>query len=406
LLNDRVIIRDNYLIIAKAGTWSFIQSRSQSQISEKLQAAMKSTKRSTRRSRDKWNRMLVVNTTAFIQPQPDEPSQQEQKNEVDESLVQEQDDVPQQKKQKNEAAESSEHDDDDVEELPTAKKHNGLQQIVDKIFTTAAEKKKKKLPPGAKPILVPPGKLGLSLKINKALGGATITKVDDSSIVNSVQVGDRIVSIDGYNITKVADLHVNNDKERIFGIITKEGQDADEAASKFKLLASLPVPVLSRPTSDKKFDAGNALRGNLQRELTEFRQSVGEPNTYDSLNSGMKYHLIAFPQRIKKGAAPVVDIKRGLKELMAMSYFDTNTTTQQKVDQMVAYLLSNHRTEFMASLDLREEALSRKKKKKKEDEENPVVARAYHVAATMNSKKSTKRKRKDDGTVPYNTDVS
>jgi hypothetical protein len=118
----------------------------------------------------------------------------------------------------------------------------------------------------------------------------------------------------------------------------------------------------------------------------------------------MKYHLIAFPQRIKKGAAPV-DIKHGMKELMSMSYFDTNTTTQQKVDQMVSYLLSNHRTEFMASLDLREEALSRKKKKKKEDEENPVVARAYHVAATMNSKKSKKRKRKDDGTVPYNTDV-
>ena len=105
-----------------------------------------STRRSTRRSRDKWNRMLVVDTTAFIQPQPDEPSQQEQKNEVDESSVQEQDDddVPQQKKQKNEASESLVHD-NDVEELPTAKKDNGLQQLVDKIFTTAAEKKKKKL---------------------------------------------------------------------------------------------------------------------------------------------------------------------------------------------------------------------------------------------------------------------
>lgn len=336
---------------------------------------MKSTRRSTRRSRDKWNRMLVVDTTAFIQPQPNEqPAQQEQKNEADESSVQ-----------------------DDVEEqLP-------IQQHIDKNIAIAAEKKKKKLPPGAKPILVPPGKLGLSLKINKALGGATITKVDHPTLANSVQVGDRIVSIDGYNITKIADLHVNNDKERIFGIITK-GQDADEAASRFKLLASLPIPVLSRPTPDKKFDAGNALRGNLQRELTEFRQSVGEPNTYETMNSGMKYHLIAFPQRIKKGAAPVLDIKHGMKELMSMSYFDTNTTTQQKVDQMVAYLLSNHRTEFMASLDLREEALSRKKKKE-EDEENPVVARAYHVAATMNSsKKSTKRKRKNDGTSTINTD--
>jgi len=88
--------------------------------------------------------MLVVDTTAFIQPQPDEPSQQEQKNEVDESLVQDDDDVPQQKKQKNEAGESSvydDDDDDDVEELPTAKKDNGLQQLVDKIFTTAAERR-------------------------------------------------------------------------------------------------------------------------------------------------------------------------------------------------------------------------------------------------------------------------
>lgn len=79
--------------------------------------------------------MLVVDTTAFIQPQPDEPSQQEQKNEVDESSVQDDYDVPQQKKQKNEAAESlvQDDDDDDVEELPTAKKDNGLQQLVDKI---------------------------------------------------------------------------------------------------------------------------------------------------------------------------------------------------------------------------------------------------------------------------------
>lgn len=338
---------------------------------------MKSTRKSTRRSRDKWNRMLVVDTTAFIHPQQQQPNNE----------------PPQQEQQKNEADESSVHHDDVEELLP-------IQQHIDKNIAIAAEKKKKKkMPPRAKPILVPPGKLGLSLKINKALGGATITKVDHPTLVNSVQVGDRIVSIDGYNITKIADLHVNNDKERIFGIITK-GQDADEAASRFKLLASLPVNVLARPTPDKKFDAGNALRGNLQRELTEFRQSVVEPNTYETMNSGMKYHLIAFPQRIKKGAAPV-DIKHGMKELMSMSYFDTKLTTQQKVDQMVSYLLSNHRTEFMASLDLREEA---SRKKKKEDDENPVVARAYHVAATMSSKKSKKRKRNDDGTPTINTD--
>lgn len=69
--------------------------------------------------------MLVVDTTAFIQPQPNEqPAQQEQKNEADESSVLQ--------------------DDDDVEEqLP-------IQQHIDKNIAIAAEKKKKKLPPWSK----------------------------------------------------------------------------------------------------------------------------------------------------------------------------------------------------------------------------------------------------------------
>lgn len=71
-------------------------------------------------------------------------------------------------------------------------------------------------------ILIVPGKIGLSLRINKTEGGALVTKVDPTSqFKDKFQEGDRIVSIDGFRITKVADLQLNRDKVRRFGVIQK-----------------------------------------------------------------------------------------------------------------------------------------------------------------------------------------
>eukprot|EP00986_Skeletonema_menzelii_P016083 scaffold13605_cov145-Skeletonema_menzelii.AAC.13 len=71
-------------------------------------------------------------------------------------------------------------------------------------------------------LLITPGKIGLTLSINRTEGGATVTKVDPTSrFRDKFQEGDRIVTIDGFRITKIADLHVNSDKVRRFGIVQK-----------------------------------------------------------------------------------------------------------------------------------------------------------------------------------------
>ena len=71
-------------------------------------------------------------------------------------------------------------------------------------------------------LLITPGQIGLTLSINRTEGGATVTKVDPTSrFKDKFQEGDRIVTIDGFRITKIADLHVNSDKVRRFGIVQK-----------------------------------------------------------------------------------------------------------------------------------------------------------------------------------------
>jgi hypothetical protein len=72
-------------------------------------------------------------------------------------------------------------------------------------------------------LLITPGKIGLTLSINKTEGGATVTKVEPNSrFKDKFQEGDRIVTINGYRITKIADLHVNSDKVRRFGVVQKK----------------------------------------------------------------------------------------------------------------------------------------------------------------------------------------
>lgn len=83
-------------------------------------------------------------------------------------------------------------------------------------------------------LIVSPGRLGLTLKIDKELGGATITEIDNAcTFKGQLEVGDRIVTIDGVKVTKVADLQVNKDKIRKFGIAkTKMLQNMSAQAKK------------------------------------------------------------------------------------------------------------------------------------------------------------------------------
>ena len=69
---------------------------------------------------------------------------------------------------------------------------------------------------------VPPGRLGLTLLIDKILGGATISAMDaDCPLLGQVDVGDRVLSIDDQLLTKAEDFGINSDKARKFKVAHK-----------------------------------------------------------------------------------------------------------------------------------------------------------------------------------------
>jgi len=65
----------------------------------------------------------------------------------------------------------------------------------------------------------PPGKLGLTLKIDPVYGGARITSIEsDCKLKGQIEVGDRVTAIDDHVITQTADFGINSDKTRQFKI--------------------------------------------------------------------------------------------------------------------------------------------------------------------------------------------
>mmetsp|Transcript_2790 Transcript_2790/g.4114 ORF Transcript_2790/g.4114 Transcript_2790/m.4114 type:complete len:1196 (+) Transcript_2790:84-3671(+) len=77
-------------------------------------------------------------------------------------------------------------------------------------------------------LTVSPGKLGLTVRVDKVLGGCTITAIAPAcKFKDRVEVGDRIVTIDGQKISKIADLQINNTKMRSFGVVKKTIKNAE-----------------------------------------------------------------------------------------------------------------------------------------------------------------------------------
>ena len=140
-------------------------------------------------------------------------------------------------------------------------------------------------------ILVTPGKIGLTLSIDKTLGGATITKIDPTCrFKEQLSIGDRIVTIDGFRITSIADLQLNNDKVRRFGIARKalpaataagdSSSTPSVAAAKGKESAprttneatTLPTTAPPRPAAAPKQKATRSVAPKEKR-LKRFRSS-------------------------------------------------------------------------------------------------------------------------------------
>ena len=80
------------------------------------------------------------------------------------------------------------------------------------------------LPPTLIVLTVSPGKLGLTLSVLPNGEGAKIVAIDPAcTFKGRVEVGDRIVTIDGKRVEKLEDLTVGKEKMRKFGI-AKEAQ--------------------------------------------------------------------------------------------------------------------------------------------------------------------------------------
>ncbi len=74
-------------------------------------------------------------------------------------------------------------------------------------------------------VTIPPGKIGLTLKLNRQLGGANVTKVEENSTTGGkVHVDDRIVSIDNHKIARIADYAINWGQTRTLEVAKAERQ--------------------------------------------------------------------------------------------------------------------------------------------------------------------------------------
>lgn len=139
-------------------------------------------------------------------------------------------------------------------------------------------------------LLITPGKIGLTLSINQTLGGATVTKIDPNSrFKDKFQEGDRIVTIDGFRITKIADLHVNSDKVRRFGVVQKNpgstttivsdnkppsvaaAAPEPESATTNKSASILPPAALKIPPSAEPKRKATTSVASKEKRLKRFR---------------------------------------------------------------------------------------------------------------------------------------
>jgi hypothetical protein len=75
-------------------------------------------------------------------------------------------------------------------------------------------------------LTVSPGRLGLTLSMvpnaNEVDGGAEITHIDPAcTFLGEVEVGDRVITVDGVPVTKLEDLVTGKERTRKFGILKK-----------------------------------------------------------------------------------------------------------------------------------------------------------------------------------------
>ena len=128
-------------------------------------------------------------------------------------------------------------------------------------------------------LTVSPGRLGLSLKLNKSSTTTTTTSTTGAIIVDihpacafidKIDIGDCIVSIDGRKVNNLDDFKANCDRVRVFDVVkgvnnTKEKMMKEEAKWVKKVVGLTPPNTCNVVTPDKVL---NEKRGGVDAMIS------------------------------------------------------------------------------------------------------------------------------------------
>ena len=144
-------------------------------------------------------------------------------------------------------------------------------------------------------LTVSPGRLGLTLKLDRVNGGVMITDIDPACTLKQLEVGDRIVTIDGIKITSIADLDINKGKIRKFGIAKKKKDTTAETNNKKDLMERLK-PKWATNSYEAKPQPQQREKKQVFPMLTEFN-ATDLDRTSSIRRRAMLTELLQFDKR-------------------------------------------------------------------------------------------------------------
>lgn len=131
-------------------------------------------------------------------------------------------------------------------------------------------------------LTVSPGRLGLSLKLNKSTTtpttapmGAIIVDIHPAcAFIDKIDIGDCIISIDGREVNNFDDFKANCDRERVFDVVkgvnnnNKKMMKGKEEKLEKKVVGLTPPNTCNVVTPDKVLKNGNEKRGGVDAMIS------------------------------------------------------------------------------------------------------------------------------------------
>jgi len=174
-------------------------------------------------------------------------------------------------------------------------------------------------PRGYKGLAVSPGKLGITLNFLVDRRGPVITAINPAcSFKNDIEIGNRLICIDGRKITKPADLHVGKDKMRVFGFVgdfTRETTATATALEKVPAAAAstdnqAQVKIASSLAGKRKCGTGNNAKevgkrkrekeNDAQHDVTEAARKQAKTHHQQQLHRQQQQQFNALQFQVKQ----------------------------------------------------------------------------------------------------------